>query len=90
MAERVASLQSATYKKSGRPTRATRESHVGMWVVESSVLPSATRQAMGTAPSADTVKIHSNCLRSARWSLLCPKVMAAVGLPPRWAATAPW
>ena len=37
------SLESATYKKSGPPTRARSSSQVGTWVTSSGVLPSATR-----------------------------------------------
>lgn len=38
------------------------------------MLPSASRQATGTAPSALTVKIQASCFRSGRWSVECPKV----------------
>jgi hypothetical protein len=43
MFSRVASLESATYKKFLLPTRSTRWFQVSMWVVSSPVLPSATR-----------------------------------------------
>ena len=54
-----------------------------MWVGSSLVLPSASRYAIGTDPSAETVRIHTSCFRSGRWSLEWPNVTAAVGLPRR-------
>ena len=39
-----------------------------MWVVESSTFPSTVRQATGTAPSALTVRMKTNCFRSGRKS----------------------
>ena len=69
------SLESATYRKSGRPATARSASQVWTWVTESLVLPSAQRNAAGT-PSAVTVRMNSSCFRSGRWSLLKPKVIA--------------
>jgi hypothetical protein len=46
------------------PSMATSWSQVAMWVVESSVEPSARRWAIGTAPSEEIVRISTSCLRS--------------------------
>jgi hypothetical protein len=54
-----------------------------MWVGSSEVLPSASRYAIGTDPSPATVRIHTSCFRSGRWSLEWPNVTAGVGLPRR-------
>jgi hypothetical protein len=43
MASAEASLQSDTYKKSVRPSRATSSFQVGTWVMSSLVLPDSTR-----------------------------------------------
>src|SRR5207237_626164 len=55
---------------------------VAMWVVESSVFPSAILKVNGTAPSAQVVKIHTSCFRSGRWSLECPRAGRAGPAPP--------
>src|SRR3989304_4013500 len=81
--DRVQSLLSATYKKSGRPTRRRRVSQVARCVWSSEVFPSQARKWTGTAPSALTVRIHNSCLRSGRWSLLYPWVITNVGRAPR-------
>src|SRR5205807_2653604 len=78
----VASLLSATYKNPGCPAIARQACQVAMWVVESSVFPSAILKVNGTAPSAQVVKIHTSCFRSGRWSLECPRAGRAGPAPP--------
>src|SRR5680860_1083193 len=57
---KVASFESATYYQSTVPMKANRWSQVSRWVVTSAVLPSTTRNAIGTAPSPETVRIHTS------------------------------
>ncbi len=64
-----------------RPANWQSKSQLSTWVRSSVTLPLATRKATGTPPSRVTVRIYSSCLRSGRWSLLWPQVMATVGLP---------
>jgi hypothetical protein len=52
-----------------------------LWVLSSVVVPSVTRWIRGTAPSSQTVRISSICLRSGRWSSVVPMGDAA-GLVP--------
>ena len=52
-----------------------------MWVVESSVFPSASLNVMGTAPSAEVVRMTTSCFRSGRWSFECPRAGRAGTTP---------
>lgn len=88
MLSRVASLQSATYKKLARPAMSRQVFQVAMWVVESSVLPLTIWAVIGTAPSADTVRIHTSCLRSGLWSLEWPRAGRGGVTPARGAPVA--
>src|SRR5437660_97134 len=85
----VASLLSATYKNPGCPAIARQACQVAMWVVESSVFPSAILKVNGTAPSAQVVKIHTSCFRSGRWSSECPRAGRAGPAPPPGAGIGP-
>ena len=58
------------------------------WVPSSVTLPLQARNWTGTVPSRATVRMKSNCLRSGRWSLLCPQVIAGVGFPRRVVSSA--